>query len=76
MRAIWLLMALSLTMATGYLTWYGIAERRANAPETFVNLVRMLALFCAVGAGILWGRIIRKIKESARPASRRQLRLD
>ena len=63
MRAIWLLTAVSLTLVTGYLTWYGIAERRAHAPETFVNLVAMLALLCGVGAGILWGRILRKIKE-------------
>ena len=62
MRAIWLLIALSLTVATGYLTWYGIAERRAHAPADFVNLVAMLTLFCAAGAGTAWGRIIRKTK--------------
>ena len=59
-------MALSLTAATSYLTWYGIAESRAHAPETFVNLVAMLALVCGVGAGNVWGRIIRKIKERQR----------
>ena len=60
MRAIWLLMALSLTVATGYLTWFGIAERRAHAPETFVNLVSMLTILCAAGAGMSWGRGLRK----------------
>ena len=62
MRAIWLLFALSLTVATGYLTWYGIAERRAHAPEDFVNLVRLLTMICAGGTGLLWRRALGRIK--------------
>jgi hypothetical protein len=62
MRTIWCLLGLSLTAASGYLTWFGMAERRAHAPETFVNLVAMLTMLCAVGAGLAWGRGFRKVK--------------
>jgi hypothetical protein len=72
MRAIWLLTALGLSVVTGYLTWYGIAER-AHAPEDFVNLVALLTLFCGAGAGTAWGRIIRKARQQ-NPTNQRNLR--
>ena len=62
MITVWFLLALSLTAASVYLTWFGIVERRANAPETFLNLLVLVGLFCASGAGIAWARLFRKLK--------------
>jgi hypothetical protein len=60
MKAIWLLSALSLTVASGYLTWYGVTERRAHAPEDFINLVRLLTMLCVISAGMFWRLGLRK----------------
>ena len=62
MRAVWLLIGLSLTAASGYVWWYGMAERAANSPPAFLNLVRLVGSLCAVGAGIALGQAFRRIK--------------
>ena len=63
MRAAWLLLALSLTVASAYLSWFGVSERAANAPDDFVNLVALLGSACGIAAGLAWARGFRKLKE-------------
>lgn len=62
MRAVWLLLGLSLTAASGYVFWYWTGERAANSPATFLNLVAMAGLLCSTAAGIALGQAVRKIK--------------
>ena len=62
MRAVWLLLGLSLTAASGYVFWYWTVERAANSPATFLNLVAMAGLLCSTAAGLALGQAFRKIK--------------
>jgi hypothetical protein len=62
MRAVWCLLGLSLTAASGYVWWYWTAERAANSPSTFLNLVALAGTLCSVAAGLAWGQAFRKVK--------------
>jgi hypothetical protein len=62
MRAVWLLLGLSLTAASGYVWWYWTAERAANSPPTFLNLVALAGTLCSTAAGIALGEAVRRIR--------------
>jgi hypothetical protein len=62
MRIFWCILGLILIVASGYLLWFKAAERAAQAPETFLNLVALLALLCGMGGGIALGRGLRRVK--------------
>ena len=62
MRAVWLLLGLSLTGASFYVWWYAAAEKAANSPPTFVNLVKLAGSLCSIAAGLALGQAVRTIK--------------
>ena len=62
MRAVWLLLGLSLLAASGYVWWYRAAEKAANAPADFLNLVAAAGTLCSLAAGLALGQAVRKIK--------------
>ena len=62
MTAVWLLLGLSLLAASGYVWWFAAAEKAANSPPTFVNLVMMAGLLCSTAAGAALGEAVRRIK--------------
>jgi hypothetical protein len=62
MRAVWLLLWLSLTAASFYLWWYRAAERAANAPADFLYLVAAAGILCSTAAGLALGQAFRKNK--------------
>jgi hypothetical protein len=51
-RAFWLLLGLSLTAVSGYVFWYWTAERAANSPPTFLNLVAAAGTLSSTAAGL------------------------
>ncbi len=62
MRAVWLFLGLILTAASGYVWWYRAAEKAANAPADFLNLVALAGILCSTAAGVALGQAVRKIK--------------
>lgn len=60
MRAVWLVLGLSLTAASGYVFWCWTAERAANSPSTFLNLVAAAGTLCTTAAGLALGQAVRK----------------
>jgi hypothetical protein len=62
MRAFWLLLWLGLTAASFYVWSYRAAEKAANAPADFLNLVALAGILCSAAAGLALGQAGRKIK--------------
>jgi hypothetical protein len=60
MRAVWLLLGLSLTAASLYMWWYRAAERAPNAPADFINLVEAAGILCSTAAGLALGQAVRR----------------
>jgi hypothetical protein len=65
-RAFWLLLGLSLTAVSGYVFWYWTAERAANSPPTFLNLVAAAGTLSSTAAGLALAQAFRKVPEAAK----------
>src|SRR5687768_9044381 len=60
MRVVWGVVGMGLMAASVYLWWYSAAERAANAPDGFVNLLHLFAVICTSGASLAWSLGVRK----------------
>jgi hypothetical protein len=60
LRVVWGVVGVGLWAASVYLWWYSAAERAANAPVGFVNLIQLFAGICTSGAVVAWSLGVRK----------------